>query len=369
MPSRRTFLKRGLGGAVLLPFAGCDATEATSPNPQSPRVRRSVTALSPGERRQYVDGVLALKETPSPFDPSLSYYDQFVSFHREAVRYARVHLGYAVAHETPAFLPWHRKKTLLFENAIRSVGFPDFTLPYWDWTDPAAEDVVFSSDFMGPLVGDPSDNYAVTEGPLRKGRFPLNITPMPIGPTDAASQSPFTFLTRGPKAIEMPTSEDVADLMALTRYSAPPYDNSVDYDRSFNNTLLGIPNQQGMDQFLHSAVHVYVGGTWDGTYADAAFQEQGITYHGSMSVLDASPNDPVFFLHHANVDRLWAEWQAERGILYEPESGHERYYNADDEFYPFHLYADRPEMTLTGLTPRSMLDIEPLGFTYDTLTA
>ena len=23
-----------------------------------------------------------------------------------------------------------------------------------------------------------------------------------------------------------------------------------------------------------------------------------------------SPADPVFFLHHANIDRLWAEWQA-----------------------------------------------------------
>ena len=21
-----------------------------------------------------------------------------------------------------------------------------------------------------------------------------------------------------------------------------------------------------------------------------------------------SPNDPVFFLHHCNVDRLWAQW-------------------------------------------------------------
>ena len=24
----------------------------------------------------------------------------------------------------------------------------------------------------------------------------------------------------------------------------------------------------------------------------------------------ASPNDPVFFLHHCNIDRIWAAWQA-----------------------------------------------------------
>jgi hypothetical protein len=24
-----------------------------------------------------------------------------------------------------------------------------------------------------------------------------------------------------------------------------------------------------------------------------------------------SPNDPIFFLHHSNVDRIWAKWQLE----------------------------------------------------------
>ena len=33
-------------------------------------------------------------------------------------------------------------------------------------------------------------------------------------------------------------------------------------------------------------------------------------YRGTMSSGD-SPNDPVFWLHHANIDRLWADWQLE----------------------------------------------------------
>ena len=24
-----------------------------------------------------------------------------------------------------------------------------------------------------------------------------------------------------------------------------------------------------------------------------------------------SPNDPVFWLHHCNIDRLWAEWRVQ----------------------------------------------------------
>jgi tyrosinase len=32
-----------------------------------------------------------------------------------------------------------------------------------------------------------------------------------------------------------------------------------------------------------------------------------------------SPNDPVFYLNHCNADRIWEEWMAHRGRLYEPD--------------------------------------------------
>jgi tyrosinase len=247
------------------------------------------------------------------------------------------------------------------------VAFPDFALPYWDWTDASSLDVMFSDDFMGPILGDETDNYAVTSGPVRKGQFNLNLTPIPIGDDDSLNQCPFNFLTRGPKSIDLPTATDIENLMLLTRYSAPPYDNTVDYAESFNNTLLGIPNGTVRAPFNHSAVHAHVGGSWTGKYYDSGFNQQSTTFSGSMAVLDASPNDPVFFLHHCNVDRLWAEWEAVNGNLYEPDSGYSAGFNLNDPFYPFHQYAANPLMTATGLTPASMLDIQPLGFTYDTL--
>jgi tyrosinase len=43
---------------------------------------------------------------------------------------------------------------------------------------------------------------------------------------------------------------------------------------------------------MHNRVHVWVG--------------------GDMSPA-SSPNDPVFFLNHCNVDRLWADWQQNHG--------------------------------------------------------
>ena len=35
----------------------------------------------------------------------------------------------------------------------------------------------------------------------------------------------------------------------------------------------------------------------------------------------SSPNDPVFFLNHCNVDRIWEAWMASRGRIYEPGAG------------------------------------------------
>lgn len=43
-------------------------------------------------------------------------------------------------------------------------------------------------------------------------------------------------------------------------------------------------------EYLHNGVHMWVGGT--------------------MVDIRTSPADPVFWLHHANIDRIWLSWQA-----------------------------------------------------------
>ncbi len=50
---------------------------------------------------------------------------------------------------------------------------------------------------------------------------------------------------------------------------------------------------------IHNNVHLAVGGTMGGA---------------------SSPADPLFFLHHANVDRLWADWQQDHSRARPPNS-------------------------------------------------
>jgi tyrosinase len=90
---------------------------------------------------------------------------------------------------------------------------------------------------------------------------------------------------------------------------------------------------------------------------------------GSMEPLDVSPNDPAFFLHHANVDRIWAQWQDMPGNAesYAPASGQADGYNLNDNMFPYDIpaYQSVPAMTAHGQTPASMLNYRALGYKYE----
>ena len=47
--------------------------------------------------------------------------------------------------------------------------------------------------------------------------------------------------------------------------------------------------QSALEGAMHASVHIAVGGNMSGA---------------------SSPSDPLFWLHHANIDRLWASWQS-----------------------------------------------------------
>jgi tyrosinase len=73
-----------------------------------------------------------------------------------------------------------------------------------------------------------------------------------------------------------------------------------------------------------------------------------------------SPNDPVFFLHHCNVDRLWALWQEQHPDeqAYLPLAGGIEGVNLNDPMLPWGGAA----------TPASVTNHRALGYWYETGT-
>jgi tyrosinase len=75
----------------------------------------------------------------------------------------------------------------------------------------------------------------------------------------------------------------------------------------------------------------------------------------------SSPNDPVFFLHHCNVDRIWAAWQlAHPTATYVPDataSQDLQFHRIDDALY---------SVFEETITPREMLEYQDF-YEYETL--
>ena len=283
-------------------------------------VRKNQSALNPDERKNFVNAVLKLKDDGT--------YDRFVQMHIDAMNHAtppsvstRVRNA---AHRGPAFLPWHREFLRSFELELEAID-PTVSLPYWDWTvDNTPSSSIWDSDFLG---GNGSSSGIVTTGPFafNTGEWNLNINADP-------NAGPELRRRFGVLASSLPSKGDVETSIDVTPYDSPPWDLSS--NPSFRNLLEGWigPSQ------IHNRVHMWVG--------------------GSM-LPGSSPNDPIFFIHHCNVDRLWAIWQSRHptdGYLpvRDGPSGH----NLNDPMFPF----DRRG------TPASVLDISTIGYSYDNMS-
>src|SRR5436853_4699021 len=106
-PRRRTpgpLLRRALACSLALAALGPGSGAAVAATGPHLRVRKDVADLTARERSNFVDAVLKLKGTPSPYSRHLNYYDQFVEWHRELYRCKPGQLE-MMAHGGPMFLP------------------------------------------------------------------------------------------------------------------------------------------------------------------------------------------------------------------------------------------------------------------------
>ena len=91
-----------------------------------------------------------------------------------------------------------------------------------------------------------------------------------------------------------------------------------------------------------------------------------------------SPNDPVFFLHHCYVDKIWTDWQLQNPTEgYLPETGGPAGHNVGDAMYPwsttpadmlnhrqYHLYDTDPPAIVPQTSALSFEDVPEGETTY-----
>jgi tyrosinase len=236
--------------------------------------------------------------------------------------------GYCT-HTSILFGPWHRPFLALFEQLLYGIiqgiasQFPDdtraryqaaastFRIPYWDWAATPDSNDYFPNAVGGSQTVDvitPTSNgqavpmanplYSTTFTPLNpeQGDFaPLGRTPYDQWPTTLR----YPTSTRSVKA----TSDETQVFDAMATQFAGMQQNI--------NILMNDPNYKVLSAFSN---HMWAG---DSPSTAASLEDVHNSIHtavggnmGHMSELDYSAFDPVFWLHHCNVDRLFAIWQA-----------------------------------------------------------
>lgn len=264
------------------------------------------------------------------------------------------HLGTPVlwhecAHGNWFFLPWHRAYLLEFEAVARAhieaLGGPHDTwaLPYWN-----------SSDYLT------LPEAATLPPALRDATLPeeLDLPGVDADP-DGVRVNPLHEPSRlGPEALTGPPSFDDwpdASQALLRRHFANAEDsNRVSFGGGYLEDLTRFHNSSELGQVdlqPHGQGHVETGGFM------ASFFTAGL--------------DPVFWMHHANVDRLWETYAHDLGHGYPFEDGRPAGGLAAEAF---DSWAERvfvflrPDGTTGSWTAPAVLDLDQLGYRYDTIT-
>lgn len=247
-------------------------------------VRKNAATMPAGEFEGFLKACVLLKSQVVP-GQTFSRHDQWIAVHgcimgvKSPASSSFINMG----HQNIGFLPWHREYVRRFELALQSV-VPGVTIPYWPWPMTPEPSVLFSNARMHRIFSSSSVQQDV-------GGFFASA-----GPATPPAWWPAGFRWRIQPALQ------VGGAPVLRRGSPadtwPPPAASVTAVENFDssapgmNTYWAFWNRLEAGPRMHNTGHNIVGGYM----ANPVF----------------SPNDPLFWLHHAFIDRVWSRWQANR---------------------------------------------------------
>ena len=256
LPAAGTWVDFGLGGRPGKPSVDdldC-LLVASSPSanltvPLMVRVRKNANKLKARERDRFL---LALAKLNTAVGPTPSGYQTLRNMH--------VLAGDPEEHQGPQFLPWHRTYLLDLERQLQAID-PSVSMHYWRFDEPAPK--VFSKLFMGKTNQSPDTASLVSLNPGN---------PLVAWVTDSVPgilrSATFNTLTQPAPGVPGFELLDQAETLALGAI---------------------YPLFSAMEGTPHGAAHV--------------------SFNGWVSDIPTAPKDPLFFMLHSNVDRLWALWQ------------------------------------------------------------
>ncbi|GAM89530.1 hypothetical protein ANO11243_075690 [Dothideomycetidae sp. 11243] len=223
--------------------------------------------------------------------------------------------GYA-CHVSNIFLPWHRPYLAFFEqqlyNHVQNVAnsFPassrarwqsaatNFRIPYWDWAAAPSPDCQVFPNILSTqtITLTTPTGLKKLPNPLYSYDFhPLVASDMAISPYTqwkTTVRDPTGWTASGVSQNGVVGSSLSRVRSSLTQRVYNLFTGCSNFTRFSNEAWQGTDKLVGADSLesIHDVIHTTVGS------------------NGHMTYFSYSAFDPIFWLHHANVDRLWAMW-------------------------------------------------------------
>lgn len=189
------------------------------------------------------------------------------------------------------FLPWHRAYTYYFERILRHhTGIPDFALPYWDYSSKEHRKFpeIFGRQHLNKNI---KDNTPDNINPLFSAQRDMYLT---FYEHDFAKDLPYLEL-----------SDSAVDSSAAM--ATPVFFGETEVDGLGGWIGDNDPTTRGLlETSPHDPIHRVVGGIIPESF-DGEGNPAGMTL-GAMATPPTAGFDPIFCVHHSNIDRLWAEW-------------------------------------------------------------
>ncbi|KAJ1668196.1 hypothetical protein GGF38_002707 [Coemansia sp. RSA 25] len=181
-------------------------------------------------------------------------------------RFARTHDGvFDNVHGHSAFFPFHRRFVLEFENLGRQID-PTFTVPYWDTT----------RDYRTP------ESSAV-------------LRPSALGGNGEGPQRCLQSGIQGNWTAGFPDRHCLRRQFSGSGNSILPWVPAEVISSFMQRDGRLADFREHIEFSIHGATHIGLGGDAATRYA---------------------PNDFFFFMHHANIDRLWWQWQNDQARFF-----------------------------------------------------
>nr|AAW57419.1 aureusidin synthase-like protein [Oncidium hybrid cultivar] len=298
----------------------------TFPLPNSPlRTRRPAHLLDSHYISQYSKAVQLMKDLPDT-DPR-SFYQQ-----------ANVHCAYCNgAYDQPGFsnlqlrihgswlfFPWHRFYLYFHERILaKLIGDDSFALPFWNWDEPAG--MQMPSAFV-------NNNSSSLYHPTRN---PSHLPPVLV------DLNFHEFWLRNQSDENAHSVDDNLRIMYRQMIQ-----NGATSELFMGSAIRAGDHPEpggGSVEFVpHDTVH-----TWTGDPRNHNDEDMGAFY--------SAARDPLFYPHHANIDRLWSVWKT-----LGPK--HKDFSDSDWLDSTFHFYDE--EARLVRVKIRDCIDMDRLRYRY-----